>query len=171
MLYWLFLPAMNEVIQMDKETLSVITHLRANARTTLTRLARASGIPVSTLFDRVRNLQDFGITRCAALLDFQKLGYGAQATIFLKVAKEKRDELKQHLLNAAPVNCLWRVNNGYDFMVECIFRDLRDFEEFSDRLERKYGVKAKEMHFVVEELKREGFLANITQAKQEVRDE
>lgn len=142
----------------SKEDLAVVSLLRQNARITLTRLARSTGIPVSTLFDRVHDLSGLGITRLTALLDFSALGFATRATLLLKAGKDKRDALKAYLLKASCVNSLVRVNNGYDFMAECVFRDLRELEELCEHLEQKYGVKHPEAHFVIEELKREAFL-------------
>ncbi len=154
----------------SKKELLIVANLRKNARVKLTELSRRTGLPVSTLFDRVHNLCDLGITRLSALLDFPAMGFGTCATILLKVAKEKRDELREHLIVAHSVNSLMRVNNGYDFMAECVFRDMRELEEFCENLEQAYGVRGKELHFVIEELKREGFLSEPSLVRQVVKD-
>lgn len=138
---------------MDVEEQYLVARLRQNARITLTALARETGIPVSTLFDRMRSLRELGVTRLSALVDFPALGLRTQATLLLKTVK--RDALRKHLLCAESVNSLWRINNGYDFIAECAFKDLRELEEFCDGLKRDYGVKNVEMHLVIEELKRE----------------
>lgn len=143
----------------EKELL-VAAYLRQNARLKLTDLARLTGIPVSTLFDRMHALNTLGINRLSALVDFTKLGYNICVTLLLKVLQEKRDKLRDYLLRAPSVNSLFRINNGYDFMTECVFKDLKEFEEFCEKLERSYCVKHQEAHFVVEELKRENFLTH-----------
>jgi DNA-binding Lrp family transcriptional regulator len=138
---------------MDIEEQYLVARLRQNARITLTALSRETGIPVSTLFDWMRALPAFGVKRLSALLDFPALGLRAQATLLLKTVK--RDALRKHLLCAEAVNSLWRINNGYDFIAECAFKDLCELEEFCDVLKRNYGVKSVETHLVIEELKRE----------------
>jgi DNA-binding Lrp family transcriptional regulator len=143
-----------------KEELIIAAHFRQNARVKLTQLARKTGVSVSTLFDRVRDPQGAGITRFCALLDFPALGFSARATLLLKAGPGKRDALRGHLLKALPVNSLMRVNNGYDFLAECVFPDMRELEEFCDRLEHEYCVRTKEVHLIVEELKRESFLSD-----------
>jgi DNA-binding Lrp family transcriptional regulator len=163
------LPKGLEAICMDKHHRLLVAYLRKNARVKLTKLSRRMQVPVSTLFDRVRNLSTLGITRLTALLDFTALGFGTQATILIKAAAEKRDELRAYLLTSQSVNTLARVNNGYDFMAECIFRNMRELEEFSDRLVHRYGVRSKEVHFVVEELKREDVLSDPELVEKEMR--
>ncbi|MEM4246725.1 MAG: Lrp/AsnC family transcriptional regulator [Candidatus Woesearchaeota archaeon] len=150
----------------EEKLLAITAHLRQDARIKLSKLSRLTGIPVSTLFDRIHSPDSIGIKRLSALLDFQKLGFNTCATIMFKVLKEKRDQLKEHLLCSTNVNSLMRINNGYDFMAECVFRDMRELEEFCEKLEQSYGVKTKEVHFIVEELKRESFLSDPSLAGQ-----
>ncbi len=149
-----------------KNDLIIATCLRDDARIKLTTLARKTGLAVSTLFDRIHNLQELGVTRLCALFDFNKLGFSTQIMMLIKVVKEKRDSLKIHLLKANCVNNLMRINNGYDFLAECIFKDLRELEEFCENLESKYDVKTKEIHFIVEDLKREDFLGDPTRLEE-----
>lgn len=149
------------------ERLLIAAFLRQNARIKLTQLSRKLGVPVSTLFDRVRTLPQLGVTRLSALLDFPRLGFTAQATMLLRAGQGKREPLRAFLLRAWPVNSLWRVNNGYDFLVECVFKNMRELEEFCERLEHAFGVRQKEVHYVVEELKREGFLSDPASVAQE----
>ncbi len=144
-----------------KENLAIVAHLRQNARITLTALSRKVNMPVSTLFDRVRALKALGVTRLTALLDFPQLGYAVCVTLLLKAGKDKRDALGDYLLKAQSVNSLMRVNNGYDFLAECVFKDMRGLEEFCEKLERSFGVRDKEAHFIIDELKREAFLAEV----------
>ncbi|MEM4239682.1 MAG: Lrp/AsnC family transcriptional regulator [Candidatus Woesearchaeota archaeon] len=146
----------------SKKDWAITACLRHNARMKLTDMSRMTGIPVSTLFDRTRFPASLGITRFSALLDFHKLGFGTCATVLLKAMKPRRDKLRQHLLLSSHVNSLSRINNGYDFIAECIFRNMKELEEFCEKLEQNYGVREKQVHFVIEELKREGFLADET---------
>ena len=149
----------------EKE-LSITAFLRQNARIKLSKLSRETGIPVSTLFDRIHTPDSIGIKKLSALLDFQKFGFNTCATILFKAAKDKKEELKECLMNSVFVNSLARINNGFDFMAECVFRNMKELEEFCERLEQLHGVKGKEIHFIVEELKREGFLSDPVQVMQ-----
>ena len=140
--------------------LSIIACLRRDARIKLTTLARKTGLAVSTLFERIHDLESIGVTRLCALLDFSKLGYSVHAVMLVKVSRGKRDCLREYLLGVNCVNSLMRINHDYDFLLECVFKGLRELEEFCERLESIYGVREKELHFIVEDLKREGFLGN-----------
>ena len=100
------------------------------------------------------------IKKHTSLLDFNKLGFGTRATIILKSKKENRENLKQFLLENKYVNSFYKINNGYDFMIETVFRELKEVENFVEELENNYGVEEKLVYYIVEELKKEAFLSN-----------
>lgn len=143
---------------MAKKNLKILAHLRQNARITLTQLSRKTGAPISTLFDRMRSQQC--IERYTALLCFDELGFSTRASIFLKVSNGDKAKVIEHLSKHHHVNSLYRVNNGWDLQAECIFRTMRELEGFLEKLEAEHKIKSKEVHYIIEELKREAFLAD-----------
>lgn len=145
---------------MNKKDLLVLAHLRKNARLALTKISRKTAIPISTIHEKLKQFEDGLIIKHTSLLDFTKLGFNVRANIFFKANKEKRGELKESLLKNPNVNSLYKVNNGYDFMAEVIFRHLREVEEFVEGIEERFRIKAREVFYIIEELKREGFMAD-----------
>ncbi|MFC1753810.1 Lrp/AsnC family transcriptional regulator [Thermoproteota archaeon] len=138
----------------------LMSHLRQNARKNLTSISKETGIPVSTIFDKIRKYESSKlIKKHTALLDFSKLGYEVKVHIVLKVPKDKRDELKTYLLKEPLVNSVYRINNGYDFMIEAFFRNIREVHDFTEGLER-FKVKSPEEYFVLEEVKKEAFMSD-----------
>ena len=115
-------------------------------------------MPVSTIFDKLRKYENGVIKRHTALLDFQKLGYTTRAQVFLKTTPENRLVLGNYLKVYPNVNCVYRVNNGYDFLIEAIFRSIQDLEGFLEELELKRGVVNKKVHYVINEVARESFM-------------
>ena len=51
------------------------------------------------------------------------------------------------------------LNNVYDYLVDAIFKDIREFHAFTDKIE-SFGIVDMAEHFVIDELKRENFLAD-----------
>lgn len=140
----------------DTELL-LLTHLRNNGRMTLTEMSEKIGVPVSTLHDKFK-AQDL-IVRQTCLLDYERLGYSTKAYLLIKVKKENRIEAGHFLLPHHHVNSLCKINNGYDFLLEGIFRNIRELEEFLDDLDKRYCIKAKEIIYIIEELGNELFLS------------
>ena len=114
----------------DKKEMLILANLRNNARETLTKMSRKTSIPVSTIFEKLKTYESGLIKKYTSLIDFTKLGYNTRATILVKTTKEYRDKLRQHLLLDKSLNSVYKINNGYDFMLEGIFREIKDVEQF-----------------------------------------
>ena len=139
----------------DKE-ISILSHLRKNSRKPLSRISRETGIPQSTVFDNVIKLEKGIINKYVSLINFSKIGYALKVNFILKGDKEK-DILKQFLLSNNNVNSFLKLSGGFDFLVECIFKDIVYLEEFNDKL-NLYGVVEKMEHQIIDEIKTEGFM-------------
>lgn len=145
---------------MNKKDIMIISNLRNNARMPLTMMSKKTCIPVSTLFDRLKANEDSYIVKHTSLLDFQKLGYNTRANIALKADREDKDLLKSYLIKNCSVNSVYRINNGYDYMVEAVFREMRDLEEFLDDLDKRFRITDKKSFFIIEDIKRESFMSD-----------
>ncbi|MBS3165868.1 Lrp/AsnC family transcriptional regulator [Candidatus Woesearchaeota archaeon] len=143
-----------------KNELILLSHLRRNARETLTKISRDTRIPVSTIFDKLKRYDNNLIKKATVLLDFQKLGYNTRVTLMLKVPKEQRDNLKNFLIHENNVNSIYRVNNNFDFLMEGIFTSMQDFQEFIENLEEKFEIKDKQMFYILDDIKKEEFMSN-----------
>ncbi len=94
------------------------------------------------------------------MLDFGKLGYATKANIILSVDKNRKDELREYLMKHQNVNSVYKINNGYDFMIEVIFSDLKEVESFVESLEVSFNITSKQVFYTLDELKRESFMSN-----------
>jgi DNA-binding Lrp family transcriptional regulator len=140
---------------MKVNDLRIIRHLRSNARANLTTISRKTGIPVSTIFDKLRGLEDGIVQRFVALVDFNKLGYPVRANVFLKVEASCRDAVKAYLLAHERVNNIYRINNGYDYAADCLFESIREAEEFLEELEIQFRILDKSVFYIIDEIARE----------------
>ena len=142
----------------------LMTYFRNNARENLTKISRLTRIPVSTIFDKLKEYEKELIKKHTTLVDFKKLGFDIKTNILFKVARESREEFKEFLVKNQNVNSVFRVNNGFDFLVEGIFRNMEDVEKFTEALER-FKIESRQEMFVLEDLKREGFLSDTLQTE------
>src|SRR3989344_3249081 len=141
----------------SEKELKLLTHLRLNSREKLTEISKETHIPISTLFDMLNELQGTAIFRNTVLLNFSHLGYHTRAQIFLKVPSDKKDELRKHLSCHNNVNTVCKINNGWDFIAETVHKNIKELNEFLDILTQKFKVEQKEIHYLIEDVKREGF--------------
>jgi len=142
-----------------KKDAKMFSYLRQEGRMPLTKLSRKIGLPVSTIHERLKKHVSTGLVRSSLLLDFAKLGLSARAYILLAVDHDQKADLMTHLSKNQHVNNLFRINNGWSMMVECIFKDMFSLESFIDTIEQKFQIKQKQVCYVLEEIKRESFLS------------
>jgi len=140
----------------------LLSFLRSNGRESLTSLSKKTKIPVSTIFDRLRLYEQEVICKHTALLDFSKLGYTAKAKILLKVKKEEREELAKFLKSRKEINSADKINNGYDFILEGIFTNVKGLHQFMEDLEENFKLEEKQIFFIIDELLKENFLCELT---------
>jgi len=146
---------------LSQKDLLLLTNLRQNARETLTKLSRKTSMPISTIYDKLKLFYGDIIKKHTSILDFTKLGYNARINIMLRVDKEQREQVKDFLARKDCINSVFKINNGYDFLAEGVFKDIREVEDFLEMLEDKFKIKSKQIYYVVDEVKREGFMTTI----------
>jgi len=146
--------------KMNQKDLKIITYLRQDARMSLTKLSKKTRIPVSTLFDRLKANEEKLIVRHTTLLNFQKLGFDTRAHIVIKVNSNDRDNVREFLLRHQSINSVYRINNGFDFMIEGVFKSFQDAQLFMDKLEEKFLIEEKKTHFIIKDLKKESFMSD-----------
>src|SRR3989338_2487916 len=140
--------------------LLILSNLRNNSRESLTRMSRRIAIPVSTIYDKIKTYEQSLITRNTCLIDFTQLGYNTRATIMVKTIREDKDRLKENLIKNKHVNCCYKITSGYDYLIECVFRELRDVELFIEALEKDFTFEQKQVYYILEDVRKEAFLSN-----------
>jgi len=78
----------------------------------------------------------------------------------VKVSPSFREKFRAHLVNHENVNNLYKINNGFDFLIEAVFQSIQDAESFIDSLEETFEFRKIDVYYITEEIKREGFLSN-----------
>lgn len=137
----------------------IVSALRKNARESLTTMARTTGIPVSTIFDRMKVHHGRLITKHTCLLDFNELGYPTRAKAIIKVDRKGRESIRSYLKTHPNVNSLYKINSGFDFMFELVFRNIKELEDFMEALDENHNIIEKKVYYIVDDIKREDFLA------------
>jgi len=147
---------------MDKKILKkdivLFKQLRNDSRASLTQISKKTNIPISTLYDRLKYHEGTLIKKHVSILNFGLLGYGARLQLLVKAPIETRSSLKNYLLSHESVNNLLKITGGFDYSVECYFKSIPFAEEFVEGLEKDFNAQF-DAHYVVDDIKQEGFLA------------
>ncbi|MDI3543817.1 MAG: hypothetical protein PWQ28_98 [Candidatus Woesearchaeota archaeon] len=148
-------------MKLPKRDMLLLCQLRNNSREPLTKMSKQTRIPVSTLYDRLKHFEENKlIERHTSIINFAAFGYKVRVNIMLKVSSSQRDALKKYLQNHENVNNLYKINNGFDFLFEAVFKSIEEAEEFIDNLEEQFEFKRIDVHYITSDIKREGFLSS-----------
>ena len=155
-----YLPSFSIVMalenKLENKYVPIIQHFRANARVSLTDLSKKTRIPVSTLFEKLKLFeQNNWISKHTSLLNFQELGFDIRTQLLVKTSK--KEEIQRFLIKNESVNNIFRINNGYDFLIEAVFENMLAFDKFMKNMS-EIGLEQFQEFFVMEDLKREGFM-------------
>lgn len=143
-----------------KKDLKIISRLRRNSRETLTSMSKATGMPISTIYDKLKLHSGGLISKHTTILDFNKLGFATRAHVILRVKRDQKEELKTYLDAHPNINSLYKINNGFDFLAESIFKNIHDLEEFLEAMEDKFEILNKNVYYIISDVKREDFISN-----------
>lgn len=72
---------------MDEQNLQILELLQQNAKVTTSTIAKKTGMPITTVYNRIRKMEEGGIIRNYSVrLDYEKLGKPIAAYVLITVA-------------------------------------------------------------------------------------
>ena len=142
---------------LNKNDLKLIRELRQDAREGPTKIAMNVCMSPSTVYEKARNHKQI-ITKYTCLLNYNEIDYLVRVFMIFKVDKELKDKSKDFLENNNNVNLLWKINSGFDFLIEGVFKNLAELENFREFIETEFKASKMSLFYLVEELKRESFV-------------
>lgn len=145
---------------MKEQDIQLLTSLRRNAREKLTTISRKTHIPVSTLHDKLKSFLDGTIAKHTTLLNYERLGYLCHAHVLLNVPKEHKQALREYIERHPNINSAFKINNGWAFLIDTVFKSLDSLDGFLDELEARFDVTEHQVHYIIDEIKREAFMTD-----------
>ncbi|MBT6773869.1 Lrp/AsnC family transcriptional regulator [Candidatus Woesearchaeota archaeon] len=142
----------------EKERL-IISHLRKNSRKSLGSISESIDMPISTIYDKINRFnKERIIQKFTALIDFKKLGYHHHTKLALQVSRLQKQSLQEFLTNHQAINSIHEINGGFDFMVETIHKDIKEYLNFIDELDEAFDITEKQEYQIINEIKKENFV-------------
>lgn len=136
----------------------ILNELRSDARLTLATISRKTGIPSSTVFVRLQELQKEGvIKRYVSLLNYERLGYPIRVHAHIRSNPVYREGVRSFLTDHQNVNTLTVIEDGHSYLADLLFASLRELNDFLETLQSEYDTTPLNAYHVVETLKEESF--------------
>ena len=106
--------------------------LRQNGREKYSEISKQTKMPISTVFSKHKQMEHL-IKKYTSFLKFSEIGYYMRSFIYLK---SKNKMLSSELLKSSHINSIYQINNGFHYLVDAYFKDIGQFEEFKEVLQK-----------------------------------
>jgi len=125
---------MISVMSLDILDLKIIKCLTDDARCTYKSMADEAGVSEATIKNRIDRLMDEGIIKkFTVIMDYHKLGRAIKAFIGLKVQPAKLQKIVEVIQKNPDVHVLYRTSGDVDLLIEVIFEQMEDLNEFLEK--------------------------------------
>lgn len=105
--------------ELDREDLLILMELQGDGRMSYADISRRTGIPSSTIHDRVKRLVSSGvITKFAALIDEERVGVGYTAIIGVETGARLYRQVAEELCGIEEVVEVYGSTAEFDLMIK-----------------------------------------------------
>ncbi len=127
---------------MDEVDAAILSILAGNSRTSLRRIASRIGLPYTTVYSRIRRMEEKGvIQRYTVLLDHSKLGYRITAVTQVSVQGRYIESLEKLVAGRREAVAVYDITGEYDMLVIARFKSIEELDSFIKWLNKLEGVE------------------------------
>lgn len=128
--------------QLDETDRKIAKILSQNSRRSFKKIAEEIGISTKNVIQRYRRLRGTVLTSSAIQVDLNKLGYGALAQVFVKIAnRSKIPEINEQLLQIPNLLILIRLIGSFDVLVLVALEDFGELFKLKESIHRIPGIE------------------------------
>ena len=147
----------------SEKDIRILEQLRRNSKSTTQQISNATGIPVTTVHNRIRKMEEAGIIKGYGVsLDHKKLGYDILAFIMISVSyissdgkRISQDELARNISEMPYVEEAHIVTGGVDIIAKVRVQNMDVLNDFViNQLRNLNGVENTETVIVLKSLER-----------------
>lgn len=139
---------------------TILNYFREAGRDTLTNASKRIRIPVTTIYEVLKKHEGSIIQKHTALLNFRQLGYEGVITFVVKLPLKQKENFRLFMMTNPHVNSIMKINNGYHYLVECVFKTMHQAEVFIEMIENDFQIEEKHVFYQLEEVVKEKYLLN-----------
>jgi len=129
-------------IQIDETDRKIAMILSQHSRTPFRKIAEALGISTKNVIHRYQRLRKKVLTHSIIIVDPNKLGYQAMASVFVKAAnRSKMPEIHAQMLQIPNLIVIIRLIGAYDLYAAIFLADFEDFFNVKEQIRRIQGIE------------------------------
>ncbi len=123
---------------MDEKDRKIITCLQKNGRWSVQKIAKETRIPITTVYHRMKNMEEKGIIKRYTLqMDYKKIGLALAAYVLITVDYDKlneneisQDTLSKKILKEKEVESAAMVTGGTDIILKIRVVNIEELNKF-----------------------------------------
>jgi len=131
----------------------ILSALQKNARLGVKQIARSTDIPITTVFNRIRNLESRGIIQgYQALVDRKKLGKEIEAFIIVSVSYNSiipQEEFALELSRLPDVEECYVISGATNILIKVSSENIDTLNEFIINSLKKKGVEGISTYIII----------------------
>jgi DNA-binding Lrp family transcriptional regulator len=126
---------------MNKKEKEIIKYLRYGKRVNISKIARDLHLPTSTVSDRIKRIEQKYVFKRSSILNFEKMGYFANAMIAAKINQKQKKDFLNFLKSQKCINSIFFINSGFSFLFEIIFKDNLELINWIEELKSNFNLE------------------------------
>jgi Lrp/AsnC family leucine-responsive transcriptional regulator len=117
----------------------IIKLMRAGKRLNISEIARQLNLPISTVNDRIKKIEERYILKRTSILDYPKLGFNAHAKLAIRIYHGQKQAFLDFLKSQDCVNSIYHIDSNYDFLIEVVFKDTVELKHWIDAVQSDFS--------------------------------
>ncbi len=140
--------------ELDETDSRILKILFEDGRRSFREIARLSGVTTPTAEARIRRMMDSGLIRgISPILDASKFEQGIVCFLYLAVNPSDVEQTAEKLGKRQEVRGIYLTTGEDNLVLRVVVDSLNDLQQFSEMLDREYGVKLHSSQMVVRAFK------------------
>lgn len=142
---------------MDQTDRKILNVLSENSRTSISSISKKTGIPNSTISNRIHKLeQNNVIEQYATILNPEKIGINITAMIIIQTQTEKHEHVEIELPKIEQVSQVYSISGEYDILIKLWAKNLEELNDIiNSQIRTIDGIEELRELIVMERLKDE----------------
>lgn len=142
---------------MDETDKKICNILTENSRISISNISKKTGIPNSTISNRIRKLEENNIIKqYTTILNHEKIGINVTAMIIIQTETEKHENVEKELPKLEEVTQVYSISGEYDILIRVEAENLEGLNDIiNSKIRNIEGIEELRELIVMEELKNE----------------
>ncbi|MDO5851061.1 MAG: Lrp/AsnC family transcriptional regulator [Methanobacteriaceae archaeon] len=138
---------------MDQNDKKILKILSENSRTTISTISKKTGIPDTTISNRIKKLEKNTIKEYTTIINPQSVGLNITAIIIIQTESEKHENVEKQLPKLEEISEAYTISGEYDILIKVWAQTLEELNNITNTIRSIDGIEDLTEMIVMERLK------------------